>query len=196
MAGKEGLTTEQVRAIWDGVNQEAKRCVAYNLLRQEDDPFIDSFIKEHGNLGVRLARPQVIQTNDLEVWQTDPKLVDASGHLISRILMVGFGEKEVREGKIQTYLRTGSHDNRLLTLTWNDQELGNLVLYQPRTNDHWSMELTEGNVVEVAQGSVLFTEVLLPKPDNSLRGVVMPAALPAGFKEVFNHKTGMMIERP
>lgn len=202
MAKSEGLSTEQLQSIWDGVRQEARRCIADSIFQDEAE--VEEFTAKYGGLGVRLVRPQVIQSGYFEEWIEDPQLVDKSNHLNSRILVVGVGEKAVKEGKAKIRLSKGRFGEKVLTLTWNDQELEKLRLDRliGAVDYPYYVDLEDGTSEEITKNNILFTEVLLPKPDSSSliigirMGTGLAANLPVGFKEVFNKKTGMMIERP
>ncbi|MFH0943251.1 MAG: hypothetical protein V1810_03695 [Candidatus Beckwithbacteria bacterium] len=188
---REYLSQDQLRGLWDGVYKLALESVTSNIFGESG--LVTELVKLHG-LGIRLVRPKAVQTNELELWQKDPGLVDESGHLISRILIAGVDERTVRKGKAIAYLRMDRRDNKLITLVWSDQEIGNVGLehHIGAEDDSWYVRAPDSESrVEVVKNNVLFTAVLLPKVN-----LLMPAGLPAGYKQVFDHKTGMMIARP
>jgi hypothetical protein len=188
MAKSEGLSTEQLQSIWDGLYKEARR-----TLELKDN--------DQRKIGVRLVRPEVIRGSESEEWMRDRILVDKTDHLVSRVLLIGIDEKEIKEGKLTMGLEMGQGylaGTKLLRPVWNGQALGLLVLKKPieAVDYPWYIRFGDNTSVEVTKNIVLFVQLFPFRKGLESMSTSIPAALPVGFKEVFNRKTGMMIERP
>lgn len=174
------FSTEQLRSIWDKVNQEVKRCARAAGLDGE-------------NLEARLIRPLVDEeSRRWHQWANDPTLVDETGHLISRVLMIGTKGMGVKEGKYKIVPIIDRWYYQCFVLTWDNKPLTYLRM------DEQGMNIAGTGInILMNKDNLLFADVLvLEKETSFIKGVAMVPSLPRGFKEVFNRKTGMMLARP